>query len=228
MPRGRKLLSLALSLALQTNTEAVLLTPRAKPNICRCPTCAAAALEAAISSHLLGPSGEWYSSKAEDEELTGGTAGSAAADASEASALAVRALFWYKRNISPLLPPGCRFVPTCSEYAIDSFKAFPIWQAAILTVWRLIRCNPTAGFGLDVPQWPPPGYWAGSKQVRTPLDDEESRRKALMMPGDPFEASTEVTRQPFGDPLGVTDTAPDVDGLNDAASDSARRQERKG
>ena len=140
----------------------------------------------------------------------------------------MKVLYWYKRNISPLLPPGCRFVPTCSEYAIDSFKAFPIWQAAILTVWRLIRCNPTAGFGLDVPQWPPPGYWAGSKQVRTPLDDQESRRKALVMPGDPFEAASEALPQPF-DPLGVTDTAPVVtDGLDDAAGQSAGPRERRG
>ena len=35
------------------------------------------------------------------------------------------------------------------------------------------------GFGLDEPCWPPPAYWAGSGRVRTPLDDEASRRKAL-------------------------------------------------
>uniref|UniRef100_A0A7S0QB70 Membrane protein insertion efficiency factor n=1 Tax=Coccolithus braarudii TaxID=221442 RepID=A0A7S0QB70_9EUKA len=92
---------------------------------------------------------------------------------------AVGALKWYKRALSPLLPPGCRFVPTCSEYAIQSFEQFSPVQAAVLTVWRLVRCNPTAGYGVDAPQWPPPGYWAGSQRVRTSLDDQASRRRAL-------------------------------------------------
>ena len=99
------------------------------------------------------------------------------------SGVAVSFLQWYKRTISPLLPPGCRYVPTCSEYAIQSFKQYSVPQAAVLTAWRLVRCNPLHvkgyGFGLDEPCWPPPAYWAGSGRVRTPLDDEASRRKAL-------------------------------------------------
>jgi len=99
------------------------------------------------------------------------------------SGTAVAALRWYKREISPLFPPGCRYIPTCSEYAIQSFKEFSVPQATVLTAWRLVRCNPLhlkgLGYGVDEPCWPPPAYWAGSGRVRTVLDDEQSRRKAL-------------------------------------------------
>mmetsp|Transcript_35575 Transcript_35575/g.80788 ORF Transcript_35575/g.80788 Transcript_35575/m.80788 type:complete len:196 (-) Transcript_35575:177-764(-) len=95
---------------------------------------------------------------------------------------ALSMLRWYKSNISPLLPPGCRFLPTCSEYAMQSFEQFSLPQAAVLTAWRLMRCNPLhlpgCGSGIDEPVWPPPAYWAGDGRVRTPLDDEQSRRRA--------------------------------------------------
>ena len=112
------------------------------------------------------------------------------------SGTAVSFLKWYKRTISPLIPPGCRYIPTCSEYAIQSFKQFDVPQATTLTAWRLVRCNPLHlkgyGYGVDAPCWPPPAYWAGSGRVRNPLDDEASRRKAMGVddPGrpDPFSA----------------------------------------
>ena len=112
------------------------------------------------------------------------------------SGTAVSFLKWYKRTISPLIPPGCRYIPTCSEYAIQSFKLFDVPQATTLTAWRLVRCNPLHlkgyGYGVDAPCWPPPAYWAGSGRVRNPLDDEASRRKAMGVedPGrpDPFSA----------------------------------------
>ena len=104
------------------------------------------------------------------------------------SGTAVAALRWYKREISPLFPPGCRYIPTCSEYAIQSFKQFSVPQASALTAWRLVRCNPLhlkgLGCGVDEPCWPPPAYWAGSGRVRTCLDDEASRRKALGLDDD--------------------------------------------
>ncbi|KAL3906320.1 MAG: hypothetical protein SGPRY_010595, partial [Prymnesium sp.] len=50
--------------------------------------------------------------------------------------------------------------------------------AALLTAWRILRCNPTGGYGVDEPCWPPPAYWAGSKRVRTYVDDEISKARA--------------------------------------------------
>ena len=101
---------------------------------------------------------------------------------SQPSEAAVAALRWYKQIISPLLPPGCRFIPTCSEYGQQCFEQFTVPQSIVLIVWRLFRCNPLHfpgyGFGIDEPVWPPCAYWAGNGQVRTYIDDEISRARA--------------------------------------------------
>jgi putative membrane protein insertion efficiency factor len=64
----------------------------------------------------------------------------------------------YRSYISPILPPNCRFVPSCSIYAIEAINQFGVIKGCILTVWRLFRCNPIGGSGYDPPQWPPPPY----------------------------------------------------------------------
>ena len=55
----------------------------------------------------------------------------------------------YKKFISPLLPPSCRFTPTCSEYAMEAFSKRGFFVGFILTVWRLLRCNPFCKAGYD-------------------------------------------------------------------------------
>ena len=55
----------------------------------------------------------------------------------------------YKKFISPLLPPACRFTPTCSEYAIEAFRKRGFFAGMILTVWRILRCNPFGKPGYD-------------------------------------------------------------------------------
>ena len=69
---------------------------------------------------------------------------------------------WYKSTLSPMMPPNCRFLPTCSSYGLDSIKKFGPIKGGILTAWRILRCTPFGGSGYDAPQWPPPGYRAGS------------------------------------------------------------------
>jgi len=64
----------------------------------------------------------------------------------------------YKNFISPLLPPACRFVPTCSQYGVQALKEFGLSKGVILTSWRLLRCSPFGGKGYDPPKWPPPPY----------------------------------------------------------------------
>lgn len=76
-------------------------------------------------------------------------------------AIAIKVLQFYKREISPILPGSCRFVPTCSEYGMQAFKKYGVVKGAILTAWRLSRCNPLGGSGFDPPRWfdeprPPP------------------------------------------------------------------------
>jgi uncharacterized protein len=70
--------------------------------------------------------------------------------------VAMGLLDFYKREISPLLPKSCRFVPTCSEYARQAYKKYGTSKGFVLTAWRLMRCNPLGDKGYDPPMWPPP------------------------------------------------------------------------
>lgn len=56
---------------------------------------------------------------------------------------------FYQRCISPVKPPCCRFTPTCSAYAIEAFTKRGFFVGLILTVWRLLRCNPFSKGGYD-------------------------------------------------------------------------------
>ncbi|MCL2671100.1 MAG: membrane protein insertion efficiency factor YidD [Clostridiales bacterium] len=58
-------------------------------------------------------------------------------------------LRFYKRNISPHLPPACRFVPTCSEYAQEAIQLHGAWKGFWMALWRLLRCNPFCKGGYD-------------------------------------------------------------------------------
>jgi len=74
----------------------------------------------------------------------------------------IMAIGFYKEWISPLLPPACRFVPTCSQYGVQAIKEFGPSKGLILTAWRLARCSPLGGKGYDPPVWPPVPYTYGS------------------------------------------------------------------
>ncbi len=60
--------------------------------------------------------------------------------------LAVRLLSYpvkfYRACISPLLPPSCRFTPTCSQSALEALRVHGALKGTWLTIWRLLRCNP--------------------------------------------------------------------------------------
>ncbi|XP_042053425.1 UPF0161 protein At3g09310 [Salvia splendens] len=66
---------------------------------------------------------------------------------------ALSMLKFYKREISPLMPNSCRYVPTCSEYSMIAYKKYGVGKGTILTAWRLCRCNPLGGSGFDPPRW---------------------------------------------------------------------------
>ena len=55
----------------------------------------------------------------------------------------------YQKYISPLKPPCCRFTPSCSNYAIEAFRKRGFFVGTILTVWRILRCNPFCRGGYD-------------------------------------------------------------------------------
>ncbi|CAJ1411332.1 unnamed protein product, partial [Effrenium voratum] len=48
----------------------------------------------------------------------------------------------YRQAISPLLPPNCRFAPSCSRYGIEAVQRYGAGQGGVLLIWRLIRCSP--------------------------------------------------------------------------------------
>jgi len=63
--------------------------------------------------------------------------------------LALWVLRVYKRWISPAFPPSCRYVPTCSEYAMEAIERYGILHGGLMAAWRLLRCHPLASGGLD-------------------------------------------------------------------------------
>ncbi|MBX9621728.1 MAG: membrane protein insertion efficiency factor YidD [Alphaproteobacteria bacterium] len=58
-------------------------------------------------------------------------------------------IYFYRLFISPWLRPKCRFLPTCSEYALDAIDLYGPYRGCILAFKRLIRCHPWGGHGFD-------------------------------------------------------------------------------
>ncbi|NQV09811.1 MAG: membrane protein insertion efficiency factor YidD [Cyanobacteria bacterium] len=55
----------------------------------------------------------------------------------------------YRRWISPLLGPRCRFIPSCSAYGIEAIERHGPWRGGWLTLRRLLRCHPFTPCGCD-------------------------------------------------------------------------------
>ncbi|MCK4330570.1 membrane protein insertion efficiency factor YidD [candidate division WOR-3 bacterium] len=55
----------------------------------------------------------------------------------------------YKKIISPLFPPSCRFYPTCSEYTKEAIIRYGVFKGLGLGIWRVLRCNPFSRGGYD-------------------------------------------------------------------------------
>lgn len=63
--------------------------------------------------------------------------------------IALALLRAYKFAISPLLPPSCRFTPTCSEYAAEAIAKYGFLKGTLLGLKRLLRCHPFSDGGYD-------------------------------------------------------------------------------
>ncbi|MBF0145274.1 MAG: membrane protein insertion efficiency factor YidD [Magnetococcales bacterium] len=55
----------------------------------------------------------------------------------------------YQLFLSPMLPPSCRFLPTCSEYALVSISRYGVLRGGWLSLKRIFRCHPFHPGGLD-------------------------------------------------------------------------------
>lgn len=67
------------------------------------------------------------------------------------TALCIVLIRAYQRFLSPLLPPCCRFYPSCSEYAIQALTYYGVGRGLAKAAWRLLRCHPLSAGGVDLP-----------------------------------------------------------------------------
>lgn len=62
----------------------------------------------------------------------------------------IRIIEFYQKRISKLKRrPTCRFYPTCSQYAIDALKTHGTFKGLLLSIYRVLRCNPFCKGGID-------------------------------------------------------------------------------
>jgi uncharacterized protein len=78
------------------------------------------------------------------------------------NALLIAVVQVYRRVLSPLKPPTCRFTPSCSAYAIEALSRHGAWRGTWLSTRRLCRCHPWGGHGYD-PVPPPSGSREASR-----------------------------------------------------------------
>ncbi len=72
------------------------------------------------------------------------------------SKLLIGLIRFYQKYLSPLKRTGtCKYLPTCSEYALQAISKHGAFKGSILAVWRVLRCNPFSRGGVD----PVPDVW---------------------------------------------------------------------
>ena len=59
---------------------------------------------------------------------------------------AIRAYQWL---ISPMLPPSCRYWPSCSQYTLQAVQKYGVLKGGLMGAWRVLRCNPWSKGGID-------------------------------------------------------------------------------
>jgi putative membrane protein insertion efficiency factor len=55
----------------------------------------------------------------------------------------------YRRVVSPMLPPSCRFTPSCSLYTLQAIEKYGLLKGSLMGAWRLLRCHPFSEGGYD-------------------------------------------------------------------------------
>lgn len=60
-----------------------------------------------------------------------------------------KGILFYRKYISPLKGPTCRFYPSCSQYALDALGKYGLWKGSFLAIGRILRCHPFHPGGYD-------------------------------------------------------------------------------
>ena len=63
--------------------------------------------------------------------------------------LMISLIKFYRKNISPMNPPRCKYIPTCSQYAIEAIEKYGAIKGVGMAVLRVLRCNPFSKGGFD-------------------------------------------------------------------------------
>ncbi|HSL93708.1 MAG TPA: membrane protein insertion efficiency factor YidD [Bacillota bacterium] len=63
--------------------------------------------------------------------------------------IALWLIAFYRRRISPMTRPSCRFIPSCSEYAYQAIEKHGFLRGGLMALWRILRCNPFNKGGYD-------------------------------------------------------------------------------
>lgn len=61
----------------------------------------------------------------------------------------IAGILFYRKHISPYKRSCCIYTPTCSQYGIEAIQKYGAFKGGIMTIWRILRCNPFAKGGYD-------------------------------------------------------------------------------
>lgn len=127
----------------------------------------------------------------------------------------------YKRVLSPLFLPACRYTPTCSEYAMEAVDRHGVIRGAGLAMWRLLRCHPFIHGGYD----PVPTATQGLKPGSQPLPRGTAGSRAPIQP----ISKTTASRLQSASPVGAPDLIPALQRWDEAQEEfKSRRDDRVG
>jgi putative membrane protein insertion efficiency factor len=98
--------------------------------------------------------------------------------ASLAARMAMLLVQIYRHTLSALLGRQCRYLPSCSEYALDALRLHGFWIGSIMAVARISRCGPFGGHGYDPVMQAPPAaarWWCPWRYGvwRMPREDDK-------------------------------------------------------
>lgn len=80
---------------------------------------------------------------------------------------------FYKKFISPLFPPTCKYYPSCSEYALTAIMRFGAIRGGLLSAWRILRCNPWSYGGVD----PVPDKFTFKRKQTENINERKTKEK---------------------------------------------------